>query len=728
MTRWRGVWLSALVLVTTFPLPSAAQGVGGRIGDRASRSTMEGFVRDAETGDPLEGVLITIGWMGGGSRVSTSCLTDENGQYRIRVGPEARVDLTLERLGYATLYADGVRVEPAIRVDFALTPEPLALVPFMVIGRARTVTEGGLEQTPPSRRVTRRVGSLVLEEDVAMPLARALLVGAASTTGGNGGGGPSLPGAGGTDALGVGGSLTRQGATYVDGAPAQLAEPVSFLASPSRRSRSDVQVWDAGAPARITGGLEYVLDVQRRPPATPQGMEAEADLDLVRASGRVSERWRRVATEMSGQTTLPWTTASVGEGGHRSRMAGAHVWAAPAHRQSLAGSFSIRDELLPAGSSSRAGSAGTRDVTGSLRWDVGVGPGVLVARVGSGRSGVGLPPVGGVGVATGVSVHQGRSLASLEYRGALGRSLVTSVGGDRLSYRWRGTLSAHAAKWGLFGEMTWAPPGSDLAVRAGSRLDLVGHGQGTVVAPRARIEWRVHPDLLVTLGSGVHHQILMAGAPDRPVSRPAEPILARGVHGRVTAILEVADAGLRLDAYLKRLDGLPSSVGSVAVFGGSIGLEVPFGSTGNLGAAATLERRHGVERTDWIRMAVADLEQELPFGTALRLHGEASRGPGGLVLAELVDTLGVLAGGSATLSDPEMRPWSLRVDGEVSRAFRGGPGEPEVSVYVRILNVLGQELRPLFARSAYPVDPRVPRVLVVGAGVAIGPRHAGRDR
>lgn len=714
-----GAWSTGLLVALCLPCGAQQPPRGG---GSPSLAIVEGTVREADTDTPVEGATVRLD--GSGSPVWT--LTDSLGHYRVHAQAGSVLGLTVERIGYATLRMDSVRIEATMRLDFALTPKPVPLSRLTILGWADALaTQGILSGGRRALEVTRSVASLVLDESRAAPLVSALMVGL--DRGGRDGpnGGPSLPGGGGANALGVRGSLTRHGSTFVDGAPAQLAGPASYLADPFGERRRRVRSWDAGAPARVTGGLEYVSQVDERPGDEGPGVRANGDLDLVRAAGDVSRYEERWGAAARGRTTLPWASEVLGEGGHRSRVLALHAWAAPLPRQRLLASLSVRREEFPAGSAAGASEARSADLLRSLRWEARLGSGLLVAHAGAGRSGVELPPVSAVGTVPGTDLRNDGSVFGVEYSNPVSSSVEASVGGDRLAYRWSGTVSASGAVWGAFTEFAWRRPDSRLGARFGTRVERPTTQGGVRVSPRFQVDWRIRPDLLARIGSGTYHQLLLATGPNRPASQPPLPVFAGAVHHRATAILAMGSGALRVDGYLKRLNNVPGVHGRLEVAGGTLGVSAVMGAR-RVAAAATLERRREGTRVVWNQVATADVERTVAGSVALRVRVEASRNPGGLVLTGVADTTGALAGGPTTVGGTGTHPWSVRVDGELSHTIPGNAAVPRLRVYVQVLNAVGRELRPLFVEAASPLDPWLPRVVVIGAGVALGPARADR--
>ncbi|HEX4601681.1 MAG TPA: TonB-dependent receptor [Gemmatimonadales bacterium] len=117
---------SALALLGLVPLPLAAQ-AGGAIA---------GHVRDAVTGQPLAGVLVTVD---SGARGALSA----GGTYRIREVHSGWHRLQASALGYETAVRDSVRVESGlvVTVDFALQPQALTVAPVRVEARPDVVLD-----------------------------------------------------------------------------------------------------------------------------------------------------------------------------------------------------------------------------------------------------------------------------------------------------------------------------------------------------------------------------------------------------------------------------------------------------------------------------------------------------------------------------------------------------------------------------------------------------------
>lgn len=695
----------------------------------ARDSVVRGTVRDAQTREPIAGARVRIQGVG----VSHSALTGAAGVYQLPIPNGDSLHISVERYGYAPLAMDAVRLESGIRLDFTLTPEPVALAGL----RVRTRSDSPRLARLMGRPVSVEAGSLpvteaTIERDAQEPFAPLVQVAPVVQTGG-GGGTPSPPSATSGDALAVRGYLSRQGATLVNGAPATLAGPASYLADPFPADRSRVRLWDGGAPARVTGGLEYVAVVERLPRASGPGLDWQGRLDLVRTAAAAVWRGRRVDTELAGYATDPWTEGILGEPGHRSRGASATLRVSPRTGERLLVFGAVRDEDLPAGSASAGSapsgsSAGLSERVGSLRWEEALGRGVLSSAIGLGRSRVSLPDPTQSSVAAPVfSLTQDRSRLAVEYRRPLGGAIEMDAGADRLGYVWRSSARSSGSVWGVWGEAAWAPL-PRLGVRAGTRLDRATTDARVRPAPRLRLDWRVNRRLSVEVGSGIYHQLL-------PVSVPAgatdalSPHLSSAAHYRAGATMSVGAADVSLHAWLKRLSGPAGTVGRTNVWGLGLGLDAPAGDAGRLGLAALLQRREEASGTSWSPLLRADLGARVPGGARLRVALRASRSAGSLLLGgPSPDTLAVATGGSLELPGPDLRAWSVRSDVQLSRGVPWSVAGRSLRVYLQLLNVLGAEYRPLFLEGSDVRDPRVPRVLVLGLEVDPLSRTGGLER
>lgn len=708
--------LLALLFVLLQPCAWAQKAHVGANAD----SVLEGTVRDARTLAPVSGATVRVR----GDRVSGWTVTDEKGTYRITIGSARPLRITVERYGYASLTMDAERLEPAVPLDFVLTPEPVHLAPLTVCScRIRPLLASLMQPMSDARGASERVMEMSLERDRLAPFAPVVqVVEAASRV--RSAGSTEATGGGGIASLGVRGYLTRQGATFVNGAPAVLAEPVSFLVDPfsSTDPSYRLHVWEAGAPARVTGGLEYVAELQQVPRLPDPGLTWRGNLDLVRSSADVAWRARRVEAEASAYTTTPWTSTIVGEGGHRSRMANVATWVVPRAGERLTVSGSVRRESLPSGPGPQASAAILDEEVGSIQWDAETAGGLVEARAGLGGSRTALPSaVSYPGKAPAFSLREARSYLGVDYRRPIGSTVGLDFGADRLGFRWRGSVSAQAATWGFYGEAAYTPD-ARLGLRVGTRFDG-DPGDGHLhPAPRVQLDWRPGHGLEATLGSGVFHQVLLEPSPDG-TSGGGRPVLATGAHYRARVTLGLGVLDLSMSTYIKRLTGSGGVPGALGVWGLGFGVDLPHGTEGGLSAAATLERRGEAGSSSWSPLIRLRLDEPIASGTRLRLRIGASRSGGALVFGgTTADSLRVSQGGTL----PDLREWSVQADAELSRTIRASPLGHPLRLYAQVLNALHWEYRPLFVESADLRALRVPRVFVIGIGIGSDSRRVSR--
>lgn len=679
---------------------------------------LRGTVRDAVSGAPVPGALVRVA----AGSWSPQSRTDESGRYYAHVPPARPVHISVEAYGYASLTVDVVALNAGVPMDFALTPEPLPLSELIIRGQWPTPIMATLMSRPSSPTgPAERLVETTLERDRIDVLAPLLqVVDAASAARSDAG---AAGGADGSGILGVRGYLTRRGATFVDGVPAAQARPVSWLADPFATSleRSRVEVWDAGAPARVTGGAEYETSLEHLPPAPDPGVAWQGSVDVVRSSGDIGWRGDRLAAEASGYATSPWSSGLVGEDGHESRAANVAAWAIPRADERLAVSGSVRRESLPAGGGPDAGAAHLSEGLGSLRWQSRAGAGSVEAVLGMSRSDTSLPTAFSYpGRPPAFTVREDRSRVALDYRRPVGRSLAVDVGADRLGFRWRGSAPASTAVEGVYGEAAWVP-GPRFGLRAGARLDH-GPATGNVRgAPRVHLDWRPTPGLELTLGSGVHHEAVL-----EPTETGAlvgvRPLLVTGTHYRAGADFAFAGLGWSLGGYVKRLAGRGGVPDALHVWGAGLGVDastVP----GRLSVAATLERRSERGTVSWSPLFQADLDRRLSARTRLRLRVGASRSADAQVFGgTIADSLQVVIGGSAadslTLAGSQLGKWTVQSDVELDRTLLGGDHRPVLRLYVQVLNVAGDELRPLFLEGTGARGVYLPRAFVVGLAVS----------
>jgi len=685
-------------------------------------SVVEGRVHDAETGAPVLNAVVTVRRGG----ITTRAVSDDEGVYCLPISPGLPVHLTVKRYGYAPLSIDGLAFAPGVIIDFALEAEPVPLTRLTVYGDR---LPRGLEELLGPESVRRGVSEPMMETTVVrnrvQPFTAALQV--AATMSGAGQGGSGTTGVGGTSPLSVAGYLTRQGATFVDGAPAMLAEPISFLADPFRDNSAQVQVWSAGAPARVTGGLEYVAQVEDLPSSRSRGLSWDGRVDLVRSSADLSWQAHRMEADVLTSTTDPWAAGFIGEQGHGVQTARVGGWGGPWSGQRVAVSGTFHRETLPADVASALSAADLDQATASARWQGDLGKGSLTSWIGASRSRTTLPNPKAQRPPFGISVDEDQSSLGVEYRTPLGRSFAVDLGADRLGYRWSGSRTETAAVWGIYAEASYAPAPA-LGLRFGTRLDRSPEDHGVITAPRVRLDWRVAPTIHLAVGSGVFHQALLVSRPEHPLTERL-PELATGVHYRASALLALGPFDLSAEAYLKRMKGVPDVPGTLDVGGIGLGLDGPIAGSGHFTAAGSVERRHEPDSKSWNPVLRVGLQRRIPGKIDVQLQVEGTRAPNSLLLGgtspDSIRVLAAEAPGSARLGTSN---WSLRSDVEASRTLHGTRGGPVVRAYAQVLNALGKEYRPLSLETPDGMDQHLPRVFILGlrVGFRSPPSESGR--
>ena len=713
MSSGRGLGRRAPVLALA--VLAGAWPAGGAIAQ--SPAVVEGQVRDAATGEALPGVDVALE----GAAERRSVLTDEAGAYVLPVPPGIRFSVRVQRMGYRGLVLEMRDVRGRARVDFRLAATPLPLPPLRVWGDA--ARRGGVAPAaaPGGAPADRALAEVHARS--AAPLGGTLLVPVARPAPTQGGSAP--PGAsGGPAGLAVRGLVSRRGATYLGEAPAQLGPPPSPVGPSFPEGGVRPVVFEGGAPARVTGGLEHVVEVP--PPRAPSESSADARLDAVRADARLRWRAGRFAAQADAGGATPWAPDVVGESGWGAATAHLRGWADPAEGHHLRAGASFRDESVPAGRAEVAGSGAplrSREATASLLWEADLAPGRLTLRVGSGAFRADLPAGAPPPDARTSRLARDQSHVSLELRRALGGGFAVAAGADRLTQAWRsrspssvaypdgGRWSAGAAVSAAFGEVGWT--GERLGLRGGLRLEHVDGRDGASLSPRLRLDWRVSSSLGVTLGSGVHRQLLPVDEPAAFAGR-VPVLLGRGVHHTAGAAWSADRWDAALELHYKRLE----ADARAEVAGGTLALSGALPASGEAALTARLERRSAGRSRGWSAAASAWLRQPLPWALRLEAGATFSDGAGGLLLP-LAGPDSVVGGGAPAADHLAASSGaSLGLDLHLERSV--DLERVRATPYLRAQNVLGREERWVFVTPAEGAPPPLPRVLSAGVAVRWG--------
>jgi Fe(3+) dicitrate transport protein len=264
-----------LVLVTSGAEPAVAQ----------ERRLIEGEVRDATTGLPLDGASVRV--VGASTRVTT----DAQGRYRLLV-PAGAVELEATRIGYQTQRRPG---GPEARVTFALPLAPVQMPEVAVVGQSRSqlariagsaavVSQEELQRSQPAsgNEVLRRVPGVHIQEEEGAGLRANIGI------------------------RGLNPDRSRTVLVLEDGVPVALnpyGEPEMYYTPPVDRMERLEVVKGSGSilfgPQTIGGVVNYVTPA---PAAEPRGMlQLQGGTgEVLRVLGSYGGTWENVGAHVSG--------------------------------------------------------------------------------------------------------------------------------------------------------------------------------------------------------------------------------------------------------------------------------------------------------------------------------------------------------------------------------------------------------------------------------------------
>jgi hypothetical protein len=159
--------LSLLLALTLTPVPLRAQQVAGSEQvpppPADSVSVLRGTVVDHRTGEPLDGAAVALASGPGGTPGIGTRVTNRNGHFLFQRVPPGTYRLTVNLLGYSTLW-ETLRVEEAqeMRVVLTLSVSPVELDPIEVVAERRL--RGPLVDFERRRR--RGMGTYFTREDI----------------------------------------------------------------------------------------------------------------------------------------------------------------------------------------------------------------------------------------------------------------------------------------------------------------------------------------------------------------------------------------------------------------------------------------------------------------------------------------------------------------------------------------------------------------------------------
>jgi len=236
----------------------------GAAAPAAASSTLEGTVRDSESGAPLPLSSVVL------PDLSLGTVTSDDGTYLVRAIPPGRHALRVTHIGYAG-YSDSVDVAAGdtTALDVSLQPESISLQreTVVVADRARSerrVQTGFVTLEPRQLKTMPAVG----ERDLLRTLQMLPGVQSASDV---------------SSGLYVRGGGPDQTLIFFDGAPLyNPSHAFGFFSTFSPEVVDEVSLYKSAYPASYSGNLGGVLDVSHRD-GDPQEVTARGGVSLIAA-------------------------------------------------------------------------------------------------------------------------------------------------------------------------------------------------------------------------------------------------------------------------------------------------------------------------------------------------------------------------------------------------------------------------------------------------------------
>ncbi len=677
--------------------------------------TLRGTVQSEPSGIPLPLAVVEVA---SGSRLLTTT-ADSAGRYQLHRIPAGRRLLVVRHPGHAPQELEILVPSGSdLVLDLSLRVQPVALDPVLVAAPELGDGEGGAAR---GRREDLGILQHTLEGSAS---AAAYATGGGSGTGGDGGEGG--------DVLYVRGSAADLKLVLLDGAPVYAPFHTGGLIQTFEpEALGSARLYLGGAPARLDGGLSYVMEMRTRPGRREMHrVSAGADLLSGRAlvegplrgggtylvaargvHGAAAERLQGEPfpydyADALARADLPLrggaevgVTAFVNREGVRVEPGegqGRALWG------NVAGSARFRGTL---GEVDVEATAALSDFSATLPW-----------RASGNRT---LAMLGGMSrarMAVDLASDAGRT--RMRYGASFDRAWIRHrarlrdpQGGDSLLLDRRS--AGDVGGWYLDATV---PLAAWLQLRAGVRGDAFTAGPLLSLSPRVALTWLPAPRSSVTLAGGRYHQYVRTG---REPGSHAQPTLedslrlqtrltaARSTHLSLALDHEMGvDVRLGMEGYFKHFEGLPGTPEEGAHNSG-VDLWVRRGGaavTGWLGYslawswAADGEGMAG----DFAGRQLVSAGMEAPLGHNGRFGLKVAYGAGlpytavysgamgvGESVLPPTSATGVEDGTGAPLTGPPQEPY-LRVDAELSRTFspRWGGRVTQLTPYVRILNAL----------------------------------------
>jgi hypothetical protein len=121
--------------------------------------TLLGTVKDAETGEPIDGAAVTIPGLG------QTGISNVHGRFTFPSLPPGKVEIKVDRLGFAdAVGVVEIQLGRSVHAEILLSSEPIALEPIQVTAVRRRLDLPGLDDF--ERRLNSGWGSFILEEEI----------------------------------------------------------------------------------------------------------------------------------------------------------------------------------------------------------------------------------------------------------------------------------------------------------------------------------------------------------------------------------------------------------------------------------------------------------------------------------------------------------------------------------------------------------------------------------
>lgn len=533
---------------------------------------LRGEVRDAATGQTLEGAMVAVV-----GDLDRQVITDGSGRYFLqRVEPGLR-RVRVTRLGHSTIEIE-VRVpdEGVVSVDFLLQPEPVRLP--VVTAEADAPAPPALNGEPVAETPGMATAMRALDQSVG--LADLNMIGQAQALEGPTWAKPSA-------AVYVRAAGSNLSLVTIDGAPVFAPYNLGGILDPIMPPAiGSVASYHGGAPARVAGGLSEVVEMDSRRNGG-RDLHARAFVDLIAAGGGLDAplgdrgNFTFSGRLLHGGATSPVVGQALDQA-YGDALASAWFQTG-AHDTVSATLFWNNESVVLSPTEVAARQPGWGNIAGSARYSGSTPLGRTRFTAAHGEFRTHIPIRGGVRTADGLTQRTRLSLdfgrpvgtATVGYGAQYERYAVAtrfggfpfSVGSNLLEQGGNETLVAAYVDGAV-------PLRPGLALSAGLRGEAYGEGLQPTLSPRLAVWWAAS-DVLTINASGGRYNQLVAG----PDSSRSIPLLANdGSTERIMAPSQftVATAthvvlgfvwhkpGLPVvsaTGYWKSADGVPEAIG-----------------------------------------------------------------------------------------------------------------------------------------------------------------------